>query len=233
MKKIRKCFLIISFVIVISFIYFLIMPAITEASAGSDLITNIEGNSNNFISMGVNGLNEKGIDINLDFLEGFIMALYVVLCVCVIAFTIYKAIKYGLSNATDKAAAKMGLARWIAICVGGIGVFPLWKLFVSVFDSSSYTLNIVNQLENTTSDIDLPQNSTLLLILNTILRFIQVLAIGYIIIRLTAVAIKYFTSSAKEKAEVKGGELQKTLIILAIVFGATSFFEIIYKAIVG
>ena len=73
-------------------------------------------------------------------------------------------------------------------------------------------------------------NSTFMLILNTILRVIQVGASGYIIIKFIVVGIKYMTTpSSYIKAEQKG-ELVNTLIQAVVIFGAVGFFEILYHA---
>lgn len=236
MKKIKKYFLIVGFVILIFFAYFLLRPSVTEASAGDNILSNVQKNSNSLLSTGENAVQARGINVDFEFLVGLVQVMYVILCVIFIIRTIQKAIKYGLSNASDKAAAKKELAGWLIICVCGIGVFPLFRLIVSAFDDSTYTANVVNQFKNTSEGLsEASQNSPILIILNTILRMVQVAGIGYVIIRFTVAGIKYFSASAtaSQKADIKAGELQRSLIIAVIVFGAVGFFEIIYQAVNG
>lgn len=236
MKIIKKCFLIISFVILISFTYFLIRPAVVEANTGTDFIKNVEDNANSLITMGEKGLEEKGITIKTDIIKGIGYALYVILVVVVICGTLYLGISYGSSNAADRAAAKMKLLRWIIWSIVAIGSYPVFKLIVTAFDSSSYTANIVEQLGNTTEGLGSEvQNSTFALIMGTLYRFVQVAAIGYILIRFTYLAIKYFkrTASPEERAEIRHGDLQTTFVQAVLIFGAFGFIEIIYQAFYG
>ncbi len=232
-KNIRKNVLIISFIFLIGILYIFSNPVMVQAAtAGDNVISQIGNGSNTFMQMGQNKLNSMGISINMNLITGIAQVLYFAGCVIVIALTIYKAVKYGMSNAGNKAAAKKELAGWIIICLIIIGAYPLFKLIASAFDNSSYTSNVINQFQNTSQGLSSSsQNSTFMLILNTILRVIQVFGIGYIIIRFTVVGIKYFTTSAaSEKAQEKG-ELVRTLILAVIIFGAAGFFEIIYQAL--
>lgn len=233
MTKIRKYILTICIIFLIGTLYVFSNPVMVQAAtAGDNALNKISSGSNTFMQMGQNKLNSMGISINLNLITGIAQVLYFAGCVIVIALTIYKAVKYGMSNAGDKAAAKKELARWIIVCIIIVGAYPLFKLIASAFDNSSYTSNVINQLKNTPQGLtSVSQNNTFMLILNTILRVIQVFGIGYIIIRFTVVGIKYFTTSAaKEKAQEKG-ELVRTLILAVIIFGAAGFFEIIYQAL--
>lgn len=229
MFKIKKCMKVIFLAII--FIFLSGQLNVYAATAGDNLINDISTGTNTFLSMGENRLNAMGITIDVSLVQGIAQVLYFAGCVIVIALTMYKAVKYGMSSAGDKASAKRELGGWIVICIIIIGAYPLFKLIASAIDGSLMTSNLVNSLQNTSQGISAAsQNSTVMLILNTIFRVIQVAAIGYIIIRFTVVGIKYFTTSAASEKAVEKGELVRTLILAVIIFGAAGFFEILYRA---
>lgn len=230
MFKIKKCMKIIFWVII--FIFLSGQISVYATTAGDNLINDISTGTNTFMSMGENKLNNMGITIDISLVKGIAQVLYFAGCVIVIALTMYKAVKYGMSSAGEKASAKRELAGWIIICLIIIGAYPLFRLIASAFGGGTLMSDMLNQLNGVSNGISsASQNSTFMLILNTIFRVIQVAAIGYIIIRFTVVGIKYFTTSAaSEKAQGKG-ELIRTLILAIIIFGAAGFFEIIYRAI--
>lgn len=233
MIKMKKHLLIMSFVFVSVILYLFGNPvSVYATTAGDNALNQIASGTNTFMQMGQNGLSSMGITIDMSLIGGIAQILYFAGCVIVIAFTIYKAVKYGMSSPGDRASLKKELAGWIIICLLLIGAYPLYKLIASALDGSSYTSNVISQFGNTAQGLSsASQNSTFMLILNTFLRIIQVGAIGYIIIRFTVVGIKYFTQSAYDKAEIKNSELPRTLILAVIIFGAAGFFEIIYQAI--
>lgn len=233
MTKMKKQLLIICIVFFTVILYFLANPLQVQAStAGDNVLNQITSGSNTFMQMGQNKLNTMGVSINMNLITGIAQVLYFAGCVIVIALTIYKAVKYGMSSPGDRASLKKELAGWIIVCILLIGAYPLYKLIASAIDNSSYTSNVISQLKNTAQGLTATsQNSTFMLIINTIFRVIQVGAIGYIIIRFTVVGIKYFTTSAASEKAVEKGELVRTLILAIVIFGAAGFFEIIYQAL--
>lgn len=72
-------------------------------------------------------------------------------------------------------------------------------------------------------------NNTVLMIVNTIIRFIQVAGMGWMIIRFTYEGIRYFTvSSVQAKVDTRG-RLVRTLGWGVLVFGAAGLLEILYN----
>ena len=233
MIKIKKHILIISIVFFTVILYFFGNPIYVFAStAGDNLLGEVSSGANSFLQMGQNGLGSMGVSIDMSLITGIAQLLYFVCCVAAIGGTIYKAVKYGMSSPEERATAKRGLIGWVIICFLLIGAYPVYRLIVTALDDSSFMEDIASQFEGTSQGLSgASQNSTFILILNTIFRVIQVGAIGYIIIRFTIVGIRYFTSQAAKDRVEERGELYRTLILAIIIFGAAGFFEIIYQAI--
>ena len=232
MYRLKKYVLIISVVFLIGICFVIFNPISAEAVTGGDnFINHISTGANHIISTGQNGLNTRGINIDVSMIGDIAQVIWTAGCIIIIALTIYKAVKYGLSGPSEKASAKKELIGWILIALIIIAAYPLAKLIISAFDGSLWTSNIVNQLNGVSQGLSAASaNSTFMLILNTFLRVIQVGASGYIIIKFIVVGIKYMTTpSSYIKAEQKG-ELVNTLIQAVVIFGAVGFFEILYRA---
>lgn len=226
MRKIKKAILIIFFLII--FLYIFAMPVVVHASDGDSLIGNVTNSVNSYHNIASNKSNELGFDLDFSFISAIGDVLYFALCVILIAGTFYKAIKYAMSSPSERATAKKGLVAWVVLVVLGVGIVTFFELLVSSVSDDSETSVIMEALSTVTDGLS--QNSTIMTILNTILRFFQVGAIGVAVYLVTKLGIKYFTASAQEKADLKTGELQKTLIVVALAFGAFGFFNLLYQA---
>lgn len=231
MKKIKEIILIVFFILVINFIYIFTTPVVVCATDGDNLVSNISNSINSFQQRAQNKFNSLQFTVSYGPLVGIANFLYFALCVILIAGTFYKAIKYAMSSPSDRATAKKGLVGWVVLLVLGVGCVTFFRVLISSISNTSQTSALLNAFQNVT--LGLSQNSVFMTILNTILRFFQVGAVGLAVYLVTKLGIKYFTASAREKADLKTGELQKTLIVVALAFGAFGFFNLLYQAFYG
>lgn len=233
MFKMKKYMLIIILFFLIQFIYLLINPTFVHAgTAGDNFLNAVTSGADTMISTGQNGLTSRGINVDLTPVRAIAQIVWMIGSVVMVAILIYKGARYATSSPGDKASLKRGLAGWIIMAVIVVGAFPLANLFVTSLDGSAGTANVMAQMQGTSQGLTgASANSPVMIIVNTIFRVIQVGAIGIVIIRFTYLGIKYFTENASGKADIKSGELVRSLIVAVIVFGAIGIFDILYNVI--
>lgn len=124
----------------------------------------------------------------------------------------------------------MKVVKKILILIFVILIFSMFlnlKCFAATNLSLGGTVSYMNQTGQGITGVS--SNNTLLKVINTIIRFIQVAGMGWMIIRFTYEGIRYFTvSSIQAKVDTRG-RLVRTLGWGVVVFGAAGLLEILYN----
>lgn len=127
----------------------------------------------------------------------------------------------------------MKITKKIFILIVFIAFFSMFislECFAAPPSNSFSVGSAVSVMNNTGQGItNVSSNNTVIIIVNTIIRFIQVAGMGWMIIRFTYEGIRYFTvSSVQAKVDTRG-RLLRTLGLGVLVFGAAGLLEILYN----
>lgn len=233
----RKSLFLIAIFFLIGAICFFSNPITTyAANTGSSGLQNTITSTNTWLNNGAAQLNAKNVSINYNPVVEVAQLLYTVGCVVVIIGTIYQAIRFGVSGPAERAAIRGRLIGWGVTAIIIVGAVPLFRLIGSFFTNGSSTFtSIANSLAGVSNGLPSSwQNSTLALVLNTILRIFQVGGIGYAIIRVTSDAIRLFIVSARgeggpEAIRRAQNTLTRSFFVAIPILGASAIFEIIWR----